>query len=197
MRVSVHRCVDQSHELNIWEISNRNFLDASSHLYKRVCPSICMSVRMSVRMSVTIEEKPPEDASYCPPGLVRFFFARHKRSERDQMAGYSLCLNAWLFFRNWVTEGEDMAGLPHGPESRCKYWATCSFVHSFARTAHLFARSVTHSLPNLWDGYFCSVFFSVDILLVTVILLLTVSSYFMAGGFNCCKQTATVKVPVY
>ena len=70
MRVSVHRCVDQSHELNFWEISNRNFLDASSHLYKRVCPSICMSVRMSVRMSVTIEEKPPEDASDCPPGLV-------------------------------------------------------------------------------------------------------------------------------
>ena len=30
------------------------FLDASSHLYKRVCPS----VRMSVRMSVSILEKP-------------------------------------------------------------------------------------------------------------------------------------------
>ena len=29
-----------------------------------------MSVRTSVRPSVTIKEKPPGDASYCPPGLV-------------------------------------------------------------------------------------------------------------------------------
>ena len=28
------------------------FLDASSHLYKRVCPSVCRSVRPSVRPSV-------------------------------------------------------------------------------------------------------------------------------------------------
>ena len=28
------------------------FLDASSHLYKKVCPSVCPSVRPSVRMSV-------------------------------------------------------------------------------------------------------------------------------------------------
>ena len=33
----------------------------TSHLYKRVC------------MSVTIKEKPPEDVSYCPPGLVSNF----------------------------------------------------------------------------------------------------------------------------
>ena len=33
------------------------FLDASSHLYLRVCPSVCQSVC-------------PSDSSYCPPGLM-------------------------------------------------------------------------------------------------------------------------------
>ena len=32
--------------------------------------SVRMSVRPWVRMSVSIKEKPPKDASYCPPGLV-------------------------------------------------------------------------------------------------------------------------------
>ena len=36
----------------------------------RVCPSVCPSVGPSVGPSVSIKEKPPEDASYCPPGLV-------------------------------------------------------------------------------------------------------------------------------
>ena len=38
------------------------FLDASSHLYNRVCPSVRPSVRMSVRMSVTITKKTPRTA---------------------------------------------------------------------------------------------------------------------------------------
>ena len=47
-------------------------LDTSSHLYKRVCPSVCVSVCPSL----SIKAKPLEtadfsrrDASYCPPGL--------------------------------------------------------------------------------------------------------------------------------
>ena len=36
------------------------FLDASSHLYKRVCPSVCPSVCPYVRPSVTIKEKSPK-----------------------------------------------------------------------------------------------------------------------------------------
>ena len=40
------------------------FLDAPSHLYKRVCPSVCPSVRPSVRGSVSIKEKRGLGASY-------------------------------------------------------------------------------------------------------------------------------------
>merc|ERR1712002_1198712 len=36
-----------------WILSHiKSFLDASSHLYKRVCPSVCPYVRPSVRPSV-------------------------------------------------------------------------------------------------------------------------------------------------
>ena len=48
-----------------------SFVDASSHLFKRVC----LSVRPYVRMIVTIKEKPPGDESYCPLGLVRWVIA--------------------------------------------------------------------------------------------------------------------------
>ncbi len=42
-----------------WEVMGADritsfFLDASSHLYKRVCPSVGPSVRPSVRMYVTL-----------------------------------------------------------------------------------------------------------------------------------------------
>ena len=39
-----------------------SFLDASSHLYRRVCPSVRVSVCPYVRTSVTIHEKPPKSA---------------------------------------------------------------------------------------------------------------------------------------
>ena len=38
------------------------FLDAPSHLYKRVCPSVRPSVRLSVRPSVTHKFKPCKSA---------------------------------------------------------------------------------------------------------------------------------------
>ena len=48
------------------------FLDASSHLYKRVCPSVRPSVRpyvhMSVRMSITIKEKTPKS-----PEIIKLY----------------------------------------------------------------------------------------------------------------------------
>ena len=46
------------------------FLDASSHFYMRVCPS----VGPSMGPSVSIKEKPAGDASYCLPGLFHKFF---------------------------------------------------------------------------------------------------------------------------
>ena len=46
------------------------FLDASKHLYKRVCPSVRPSVCPSVRSQFRFRTS---DASQCPPGLVRCF----------------------------------------------------------------------------------------------------------------------------
>ena len=43
------------------------FLDASSHLHMRVCPSVGPWVRPSVRMSVSVKEKSPKTTiSACP-----------------------------------------------------------------------------------------------------------------------------------
>ena len=57
------------------------FLDASSHLYMRVCPSVRVSVRPSVYPSVNIKEKPPKKTiSACEthritrPGLLASSF---------------------------------------------------------------------------------------------------------------------------
>ena len=61
-----------------------------------VCPYVRMSVRMSicpsVRMSVTIKEKPPWEASYCPPGLV--FFSSCMESNRTNII--------WKLAELWV-----------------------------------------------------------------------------------------------
>ena len=61
--------------------SANHFLDASSHLYMRVCPSVRVSVRPSVCPSVNIKEKPPKTTiSACEthritrPGLLFIFF---------------------------------------------------------------------------------------------------------------------------
>ena len=53
------------------------FLDASSHLYTRVCPSVRPYVRPYVHPSVCplTLRKNRRDASYCPPGLVFLAFA--------------------------------------------------------------------------------------------------------------------------
>ena len=64
-----------------------SLLDAFSHLYKRICPSVGPSVHPSV----------------CP-------------SVRRTVV--------------WKSQGQ-----------RCKYWATCLSIRSFARTAHSFACS--------------------------------------------------------
>ena len=58
------------------------FLDASSHLYKRVCPYVRPSVRMSVRpFRFSAKNRPKwlksiSDASICRPGLF-FLFPSH------------------------------------------------------------------------------------------------------------------------
>ena len=55
-----------------------SFLDASSHLYKRVCPSVCPSVRMSVRPyvrpSITIKEKTPKSVKIIRKWIIFWWF---------------------------------------------------------------------------------------------------------------------------
>ena len=58
-----------------------SFLDASSHLYKRVCPC----VRPSLRISVTIKEKPRRYASICLSGLVIWIFLNECRKCEERM----------------------------------------------------------------------------------------------------------------
>ena len=48
------------------ELEIFRFLDASSHLYKRVCPSVRRSVRPSVRRSVTHFFRTPKNAYFRP-----------------------------------------------------------------------------------------------------------------------------------
>ena len=50
----------------------QSFLDASSHLYKRVCPSVCPSVRPHVRPSV----RPSVRLSVTLYFFFHFFFLR-------------------------------------------------------------------------------------------------------------------------
>ena len=59
--------------LTSWENNGALFLDASSYLYMRVCPSVCPYVRPYVRPLPLGKNR--RDASYCPPGLVFFFFS--------------------------------------------------------------------------------------------------------------------------
>ena len=62
----------------VWRFRCIRFLDATSHLYMRVCPSVRPSVRMSVRMSdrwhfsenAGNDDFSLRDASYYPPGLA-------------------------------------------------------------------------------------------------------------------------------
>ena len=86
----------------------------SSHLYKRVCPSVRPSVCPSVRMSVTITGKPPKSAQnsrktlrlyteplrthlrICPPGLVSSMMAPATHNFFGFLAK-SFLLPLWLF----------------------------------------------------------------------------------------------------
>ena len=45
-------------------VFTQDFLDAFSHLYKRVCPSVRLSVRWSVPRSVTHKLKPYKNAVF-------------------------------------------------------------------------------------------------------------------------------------
>ena len=55
-----------------WTIKNREieFLDASSHLYKRVCPSVHPLVHPSVRYASSIITQMTHRVARRPPGLV-------------------------------------------------------------------------------------------------------------------------------
>ena len=60
-----------------------------------------------------------------------------------------------VFLAIWILQCLTIGGSPdndtdtvaqNSQESRCKYWATCSSIRSFARTAHLFACSAQLAL---------------------------------------------------
>ena len=56
-----------------------------------------------------------------------------------------------LIFVSGMNEIQQVTMVESRKKLRCKYWATRSSVHSFARTAHSFARSWDSDLLN---GYF-------------------------------------------
>ena len=77
-----------------WPLQLSGFLDASKHLYKRVCPSVRPCVRSQFR-------KPPKmDASYCPPGLVNVLVAAVPAfsSKIDVAVLWLLCLSPTLWY---------------------------------------------------------------------------------------------------
>ena len=73
------------------------FLDVSSHLYERVCPSVCPSVCWSVRWSVCPSVHPSICLSVGPsigpsfgPSVTRLFFEFGKSLITDLYDGYKV-----------------------------------------------------------------------------------------------------------
>ena len=87
-------------EASFYEAS-RSSLDASSHLYKRVCPSVRLSIRPSVCPSICPSIHPSARLSVCPsirPSISPLrMFQKHRHPSYRDADGASSC-PGWVYF---------------------------------------------------------------------------------------------------